>query len=132
VNAIADSQRRRQNGQDVVEFAVILPLLLIILLGIMEFGIIIFSYNTIASAAREGARVSVISDATEDDIVEAVINLAPGLALTRDNITITPGGANSTQVQVQYDLPLISGPIIEALGGNPVVRLQSTATMIRE
>ncbi len=51
-----EQRRRRQRGQTLVEFALILPVLLLILIGIFEFGRIIFLYANLFNAAREGAR----------------------------------------------------------------------------
>lgn len=48
--------RKRKRGQGLVEFALILPLLLLIMVGIFEFGRIIFLYANLFNAAREGAR----------------------------------------------------------------------------
>jgi len=49
--------RRRERGQELVEFALILPLLLLLIVGIFEFGYIVFAYNTLSNAVREGARL---------------------------------------------------------------------------
>jgi Flp pilus assembly protein TadG len=54
------SRRRCERGQDLVEYALILPFLLLLLFGIVEFALIVFSYNTIVDAARQGARYGVI------------------------------------------------------------------------
>jgi Flp pilus assembly protein TadG len=48
--------QRRRRGQGLVEFALILPVLLLIIVGTMEFGRFLFVYVSIANAAREGAR----------------------------------------------------------------------------
>lgn len=48
--------QRHQNGQAMVEFALIIPLLVLVLMGIFDLGLGIYSYNVVASAAREGAR----------------------------------------------------------------------------
>ena len=45
-----------QNGASTVEFAMILPFLLVILFGIMEFGIILYDKAVITNASREAAR----------------------------------------------------------------------------
>ncbi len=45
-------------GQSLVEMALILPILLVVLFGIMEFGWLIFAYSTISQAARNGAEVA--------------------------------------------------------------------------
>jgi len=58
--------QKRDRGQDLVEFALIAPVLFLILFGIIEFGVAVWSYNTMAQAAREGARAGiVIKDAAE-------------------------------------------------------------------
>ena len=50
---------RRHEGQDLVEFALVAPLLFLLLFGILEFGVAVWRYNTVANAAREGARAAV-------------------------------------------------------------------------
>lgn len=52
--------KRRESGQALVEFALLLPLLLVILCAIIDFGWIYYNQITIANAAREGARYAVI------------------------------------------------------------------------
>ena len=51
------SRRERSRGQAMVEFALILPLFLILLMGMLEFGIVFDHRNAMAYAVREGARV---------------------------------------------------------------------------
>ncbi len=53
-------RRVRDEGQDLVEFALIAPLLFLLLFGILEFGVVIWRYNTVANAAREGARAAAV------------------------------------------------------------------------
>ncbi len=52
--------QRNTHGQGLVEFALLLPLLLLLLLGIIEFGIAVFAYNTTANVGREVARYGVV------------------------------------------------------------------------
>ena len=52
----------------VVEMAVVLPILLTILFGIIEFGWTFVVYQSITNAAREGCRVAVLEGSTDDDI----------------------------------------------------------------
>jgi len=47
---------RRDNGQGMVEFALVLPILLLVIFGIIEFGRLLFTYSMISAASREGAR----------------------------------------------------------------------------
>lgn len=51
-----DARNRQQIGQALVEFSLILPMLLFLVLGILDFGRILFIYSSAASAARDGAR----------------------------------------------------------------------------
>lgn len=48
--------RRRQSAQSLTEFAMILPLLTLILLGVVDFGRVFYYWTSIANGAREGAR----------------------------------------------------------------------------
>lgn len=50
-----------EGGQNIVEFALLLPVLMYILMGIMQFGLVFASYLTINNAVREGARWGSIS-----------------------------------------------------------------------
>lgn len=49
-------KRRKDNGQGMVEFALVLPLLLLVMFGIIEFGRLFFSYAMVSASSREGAR----------------------------------------------------------------------------
>lgn len=64
---------RREDGAEVVEFALTLPLLLLIVLGIIEFGFVFREYEIVTNAAREGARIGVLP-AYDDDDIRARIN----------------------------------------------------------
>jgi hypothetical protein len=114
-----------------VEYALLLPILLLLILGIMDFGATIFAYNSIAHAAREGARSGVPLSATEDDVIAATIERTGGLKLSADNITVITT-TNEITVEVVYDHSLFSGPIIEIAGGSPTLRLRSVANMRNE
>ena len=53
---------RDEHGGSLVEFAVIAPLLFVILFGIIEFGILIYDKAVITNASREGARAGIVFD----------------------------------------------------------------------
>lgn len=59
---------KKKRGATVVEVAVIMPLLLVIMLGTVEYGWYFFTAQTIKYAAREGARVGSLAISTDDDI----------------------------------------------------------------
>ena len=50
------TEHKKENAQGIVEFALILPILLLVILGIIEMGRLLFFYSSVASASREGAR----------------------------------------------------------------------------
>ncbi|MBN1921705.1 MAG: pilus assembly protein [Anaerolineae bacterium] len=119
-----------ERGQALVEFVLVLPLLLLLLLGIAEFAIAVLSYNTLADAARQGARYGIVHP---DDVatIEAVARDATSW-LDQDALTFTVNsdmGARTVSVLAEYDLNLISGVVIEAVGGNPTVHLHAISTM---
>ena len=51
---------RSEEGAELVEFALVLPMLLFVVLGIAEFGFIFQRYEVLTNAAREGARLAVL------------------------------------------------------------------------
>lgn len=118
----------RDDGQDLLEYALVLPLLLLLLLGIMEFGIVIFAYDSLANAAREGARYGIIHPGDSAGIEAAARASTAGLNPAALQFTITRSGP-TIRVGVAYAHNLISAPIIEAVGGNPLVQLRTVATM---
>ena len=65
-----------QNGGAVVEFAIILPLLIALLFGIVEFGLLLYNKQIITNACREGARAGIVSRTPRlpDSDIETVID----------------------------------------------------------
>ena len=56
------SRRRAQRGSTIVEFALIASILIMLLIGIFEFGRVMFYWNTASEAIRLGARTAVVCD----------------------------------------------------------------------
>lgn len=52
---------KAHNGQSLVEFALVLPLLLILIFGMIEFGVLMYDKAVITNASREGARVGIVA-----------------------------------------------------------------------
>jgi Flp pilus assembly protein TadG len=71
-----------EEAASAVEFAIILPLLILILFGIIEFGLLLYNKQMITNAAREGARAGIVARTPRlsDDEVKTVVNdyLSPG------------------------------------------------------
>jgi len=64
---------RSEEGAQLVEFALVLPLLLLVLLGIAEMGFMFQRYEVVTNAAREGARLAVLPGYGPTD-VQARVN----------------------------------------------------------
>lgn len=87
-----------ERGQSAVEFALVLPLLLVLLLGIIEFGWFLNAKITITGAAREGARHYAIHKNDTAGVEEIVDNyLNPTIVSTS---TVTASTADSTTTPV--------------------------------
>lgn len=111
-------------GQSLVEFALVVPVLLGLVIGIFEFGRAWNVRQVLTNAAREGAREAVITGTPQSDVEDTIesrlsdANLDPGLA------TITISGINSgagqpTSVTIQYPYEfLFVGPIVQVMQGD--------------
>ena len=62
-----EGSRDARRGQALVEFALIFPVLMIMLIGIFDAGRLVFAYNDITNAARSGARVAIVNQAAGAD-----------------------------------------------------------------
>ena len=73
---------RSESGQAITEFALILPLLMVLILGIVQFGIVFNNYITLTDATRAGARQAVVARFAHDNGASAkqvVLDSAQGL-----------------------------------------------------
>ncbi len=114
---------RNRRGQAIVEMALILPLFLLLLIGMLEFGLILHDYITVAEAARAGARAAAVGK-DNTAIENAVKNASPGLDKAKLTITITPAAQASRTVDsaatvtvtypVEVPVPAIPNPFSAA------------------
>ncbi len=126
--------RHRQRGQELVEFALILPLLLLLMVGIFEFGYVVFAYNTLSNAVREGARLGSVNP---DDaaILERARNLTTGLDQTQiaSNTEGAPWTVVITEtrvsVEVAYEHDLMTGFIFQPFGFGNTITLRAASSM---
>jgi Flp pilus assembly protein TadG len=93
-----------ERGAELIEFALTLPLMLLVVLGIIEFGFVFREYGVVTNAAREGARIAVlpaysVADAEDRiDIYLQASGMDPADATVRtvlatDPDVVLPGGA---------------------------------------
>jgi Flp pilus assembly protein TadG len=97
---------KSEQGAELIEFALVLPLLLLVVLGIAEFGFIFMRYEVVTNAAREGARMAVLPGYQTADVQARVIaytNAGGAPGLTAPNVvvedTTVPLGAGITPMQ---------------------------------
>jgi hypothetical protein len=107
-----------ERGTSLVEFAMVLPLLLVLLFTIVDFGRAFQSWITITNAAREGARVgSTGADATT---ICNRVKATAGVTGAVCTVTGVPGfTGDDVSVKVDYTLNLITplGPMLALIGG---------------
>ena len=121
MNPRASSRRgTRDRGAAAVEFALVFPLLLLIVFGIIDFGRALNAQITLTQAAREGARLDAVGDA---NVVTATQQAATGLSPVSVTVTTCPPGVapdSDAVVRVSYRFSFIT-PIgaVAGLIGNP-------------
>lgn len=120
---------KSEKGQSLVEFALVVPLLVMLLLGIVDFGRIFHAYLTINHAGREAARAASIG---KDDITikSVAVNDATSIKLTSDKITISPGGTRTSgsnvTITIIYPVDFLT-PVIGQIVGK--INLKNTTVM---
>jgi Flp pilus assembly protein TadG len=140
-------QCRSESGAELVEFAFVLPVLLLLIAAIADFALLFQSYEVATNAAREGARLAVLPGYTVNDYATVRTRVASYLAaggaagtfqtdVAPVTLNLGAGLAGSgVQVTVTYTHPfLFIGPIVGLINGTFVNTLtyQTTAQMRTE
>ncbi len=122
---------KNNKGQSLVEFTMILPLVLLILMGILTFGIMLNTYLTLSHISKEGARMGALGE-SDADIIAKMIDISPALDHTRLDIEINPvqgsrSSGDTVTVSSEYQFQVIV-PIISNIVGD-VVSLEAQTSM---
>lgn len=137
---------KNQKGASAVEFALVLPLLIVLLFGIIEFGLILYDKAVVTNASREGARYGIVyrepgSEITCDNITNIIQTYTAGKLITFgsvNNVAISyapgdcnPGSGNDLTVTVsyQYDYLLLPGFVAGLVGP---IDLDGQTIMVKE
>ena len=140
-----------ERGQSLVELAITLPILILLLLGTLDFGMAIFSYSMLRDAAQEGAFYGSFNPSNVAEIENRARNISPRAddavfsspVQLRDTDLVTVnvqalgnscqgaknGVANSIQVNVSYRYPILM-PFVGRVIGSNIIPLTGTATNI--
>lgn len=120
---LSTSRKARDRGTAAVEFALVLPVLLLIVFGIIDFGRALNAQITLTGAAREGVRLAALG--YPDAAIQArVAAAAPGLSGLTATVTAScpPGAGPSAdaEVDVSYSFSFITpvGAVVGFLGGS--------------
>lgn len=138
-----------QKGGALVEFAIVLPLLVVLVIGIVEFGLLCYNKHVIANASREGARAAIVAgvdfldDATIRTIVKNYCNPRlldfSGNTIDNDDIDLTDGDGNAVvrstlgfgddfAVTIEYDYGFLI-PSLFSLGNTTTITAKTLMKM---
>jgi Flp pilus assembly protein TadG len=141
---------RSERGAELIEFALTLPLLLLLVLGIIEFGFLFQEYEVVTNATREGARIAALMPSagySTDDVKTRVTDYltASGLKLAQATPAPTvvpaqlPIGATgkcipavTVTVNYQHPIPFLAGVYTYFGGSTAAIPLKSVAVVRSE
>jgi Flp pilus assembly protein TadG len=114
--------RKKERGAALIESAITVPIILLISVSIFDFGRAYQTWQVLTNAAREGARVSIITGKTDDQVRDAVTKYVEGGGLVIDSnhaLTVTLergiefGSNNASRITVDYGFKfIVLGPVM--------------------
>ena len=137
IKLIRARRKNGEKGQALVEFTLLVPVFLLLLFAIIDFGMGFYSWITVTNAAREGARLGVVM-ATAQEIEDRVYqtadlpNESTQMTVTVTNAQGQPGESVVVKVEYDYDLITPLAGIVSFISGNvigPTLTFSSTAEM---
>jgi Flp pilus assembly protein TadG len=127
--------QKSDRGANLVEFAILAPLLILLVFGIIEFGWLFGQFNDVRHGVREGARFAAVNAGTSSQIKDTICTSMEGLSAGMSSITVdlTQGGADvgdQSTITVTANVTSLSGvPLITTFLPN---QLSSTVTFRHE
>lgn len=132
--------RKNENGQSMVEFALVLPILVLLVMAIIQFGIIFSAQVALTNAVREGARAAIVGivldDSTEGD-VESIVRNALGahryVTIPTGNILMNSVSAGETvTVEVNNAEIVLLVPVPDIFIPGQIITIDAKASMRKE
>ena len=136
---------RNQRGTALMETAITIPIVLLVCVGIFEFGRAYQTFQVLTNAAREGARTSVIMSNSDQQVTDAVKNyLTSGRLLNPGSAVITVvrneamGANTASRITVSYPFNfIVLNPVAKLVvktstTGKAALTMQSVAVMRNE
>jgi hypothetical protein len=139
--SVARRKGKGEGGQTLVEFTLVLPIFVLVMFAIVDFGLAFHAWITVTNAAREGARVGAVR-ATNADIEQRVRDTAQ--TLDQANLSVAPscppspacpgqpGGSVVVDVSYRYSLITPLADLLNLVSGGTIpstLTLSSTADM---
>lgn len=133
---------RSERGSQLIEFAIVVPILLLLLAGIFDFGMMFRTFEAVTNAAREGARVGVLPGYAAADVqtrVDAYLaasGLSDPYTVAVANVPVATGAgtftARAVTVNYTYQFAVLGG-IAVVFGGNfTTIPLRAVSVMRTE
>jgi Flp pilus assembly protein TadG len=133
---------KSERGAELIEFALIVPILVLLLAGIFDFGMMFRAYEVVTNAAREGARVGVLpgyGDADVEDRVDAymaVSGLTGPYTVAVANMPVATGAgtftARAVTINYTYQFTILGGVGAFFGGGLGNIPLRAQSVMRTE
>lgn len=105
-------KRNDRRGAALVEFAMMVPIFLLFVVGSIELGRALVVQEALTNASREGARVAILDDATTSDVTSAVDSYLSAVSISGAATAVSPSDpgttAAGTQVTVAVSVPYAS------------------------
>jgi Flp pilus assembly protein TadG len=134
------NRARTERGQSLVEFSLAAMIFMVVILGVVEVGRAVWSYNTLANATREGSRYAMVHGASasahsgpagNDAKVQAAVTKYAS-TLEPSDLTITsawPDGSNAVGSHVKVTATYRFDTLFSKLLGISPITMTSTSTM---
>lgn len=103
--------RRPRRGNAVLDMALVLPILLSLAFGTVEFGHFFWIKHNLQAAAREGARASIVPTATNQNVIDAVKLSMDAAGIPQANYTVAITDTSATPVAINVATVVAGTPI---------------------
>jgi Flp pilus assembly protein TadG len=115
---------KERKGQSLIEFALVLPILLLVLFGITEFGRAIMTVNMLHTAAREGARYAAVRAVSDSVLAVArVQDVLDAARIKNSTIDIEYMEAEKVvRVKVTTDFKVLTGKLLDPFMGTILLK----------
>jgi Flp pilus assembly protein TadG len=136
---------KNQRGSALIETAITIPIVLLVSIAVFEFGRAYQTWQVLTNAAREGARVAIISGTTDQQVSDTVRNYLttgrltnPGAASININRGVPFGSTTASSVTVNLPFSfIVLNPVARLVSsnstaGNAPLTMQAVATMRNE